>query len=184
LICLVSGILWFFPAKIQEKLHTKTPVDNFGLYVGLAFIASAALLALNIFIWTYSCGTRVPMKWRWRRDLSHAIARLDQGEVAVLREFFIQGKQSLMLPVDEPTVAGLISKGMIGRISNIGRQWIAGVLFPVAIDPDLYDALCQHPQNLGMPVGEPTRAEIDRVTSERPAFMREVARLEAWRSGF
>ena len=184
LICLVSGTLLFSPATFHEKLHTKALVETYGLYVGLAFIASVALLGLNIFIWLYGCGTRFVTRCRWRRDLARAIARLDHAEVAVLREFFLQGKQSLMLPMDEPTVAGLINKGMIRRISSLGQQSLAGMLFPVATDPDLYDALRQHPQHLGMPPGEPTQADIARLSSERPGFMREVARVEEWRSGF
>lgn len=184
LICLVSGIILFSPTQFNEVLHIKELIDKFGLYVGVAFVASVSLLGLNTFLWLYNCATQAVVKWNWHRDLARAIARLDSGEVAVLREFFIQDKQSLMLPVDEPTVACLISKGMIGRISNIGRRWIAGMLFPVAIDPDLYDALREHPEHLGIPAGEPTQADIARVTSERPGFMREVGRLEAWRSGF
>jgi hypothetical protein len=184
LIFLVSAVLLFAPSWLNESLRTTTLVEKYGLYLGLAFLSSAVLLGLNVFIWISGHVARAMTKWRWRRDLRRAIGRLDRGEMAVLREFWIQGKQSLMLPVDEPTVAGLINKSMIGRISNLGRRSLAGCTFPVSIDADLYDALSKHPEYLGLSATEPTREDIERIRAERPGFIREIAQREGLRSGF
>lgn len=181
LISLVSATVLFSPAILHEKLHTKELVDRYGLFVGLAFIASAALLGLNIFIWLYGHMARRWRRLRWRRDLAKAISRLDHAEISVLREFFIQAKQTLMLPVDEPTVAGLLRKGMLHSVSAVGQRSIAGMLFPVAISSDLQDVLTS--AHVGLPSGQMSPADIERVRSERPVFMQEVARIEERRSG-
>lgn len=181
LVCAVSAIILFSPTTFHEKLHTKDLVDRYGLFVGLAFIASAALLGLNIIIWMYGHLARSWRRSRWRRDLAKAISRLDHAEISVLREFFIQGKQTLMLPVDEPTVAGLLRKGMLHSVSTVGQRSIAGMFLPVGITADLQDVLS--PAHVGLPPGDPTPADIERVRAERPAFMQEVARIEERRSG-
>jgi len=182
LVCLVSGIVIFSPAVLHQKLHTKDLLDHYGLFVGLAFIASSALLALNVFIWFYG---RLVTSWRlakWRRELAAAISRLDRAEIAVLREFIIQGKTTLMLPVDEPTVAGLLGKGMLNSVGTVGQSSIAGMLFPVTIVSELRERLTYG--HLGLPAGEPSLADIERVRAERPVFMHEIARSEERRGGF
>ena len=180
LVFLVSTTILFSPSALHEKLHTKELLDRYGLFVGLAFIASGALLGLNVFIWVYGHFGRKLRRARWQRDLAKAITRLDHTEISVLREFFIQGKQTLMLPVDEPTVAGLLRKGLVHSASTVGQQSIAGILFPVAIDSDFQDVLS--PAHVGLPPSDPSPADIERVRAERPSFMKEVARIEERRS--
>lgn len=170
LICFVSGALLFSPTKLHEMLHTKGLVDKYGLFVGLAFVASSGLLSLNIFIWL--CG-RIVTPWRRRRALKKAVGDLDQGEIAVLREFFIENRRHLVFPIDEPSVAGLLSKRLIARISNIGAQGVEGALFPVAINPDLWDMVLKCPEHLGLSSGKATEAEIQSVWRERPSFKYE-----------
>jgi hypothetical protein len=180
LVCFVSAMLLFAPDKIQDSLHTKSAVSEHGSYVGLLFITSTALLGINIFIWLSKHATHAITRRRIRRNVVKAIARLDRAEAIILREFMIQQKQTIMLPIDEPVVAGLLNKRIIGQVSTVGRRSIAGMLFPVALDPDFVDGL--RPDHLGLPLGEPTESDIQRIRSERPPFMDEIARIESLRS--
>jgi hypothetical protein len=182
LVCLVSGIVLFSPATLNQRFHTKDLLDHYGLFIGLAFIASGALLAVNTSIWLYGLLIGAWRRAKWRRELAEAISRLDRAEIAVLREFVIQGKTTLMLPVDEPTVAGLLAKRMLHSVGSVGQRSIAGMLFPVTVASELWEKMTY--DQLGLPPGEPTPADIERVRSERPVFMHEIARSEGRRGGF
>ena len=78
-------------------------------------------------------------------------------------------------------MAGLINKRILGTVGTVGRQSMAGMLFLVALDPDIQDVLPA--ERLGLPATGPTDGEIARLVAERPAFMQEIARMERWRSG-
>jgi hypothetical protein len=181
LACLVSLAILFSPDPLHEKLHTKHLVDSYGFIVGLVFISSAALIAINTIIWAFARVSQVRRIAKRKRDLNRYIAGLDPAEVSVLREFFIQNKQTLVLPVDEPTVAGLIANGLLCQVGKLGQGSGAGLLFPFQMAFELRDALTS--DRLGLPHGKPTEADIGRITAERPAFMREVERVERMRSG-
>lgn len=47
---------------------------------------------------------------------------LDNDEKAVLREFYILGKNTIPIVIDDPTVIGLINKGVIRQVGNQGYQ--------------------------------------------------------------
>lgn len=62
-----------------------------------------------------------------------ALYNLDDKEIAVLREFFIQGQNTLQLPVGHPVVAGLIEKGILEQVGMIGENSLVGPLFSLSI---------------------------------------------------
>lgn len=177
LVAAVSGALLFVPDDLQEPLQTRSLVTHHGAWVGLAFVASAGLLSLNCVLWAGARVTRARRRWRFRARLLSESGRLDPAESAVLREFYLQQRDTLMLPVDEPSVAGLLNKGVLSTVGSMGRHTGAGVLWPVSIHEDLRGI---EPSRFGLPA-DPTQQDIDRVVSARPAFMRRIAEVEAWR---
>lgn len=180
-VALVSGALLFLPERALQIVHTSELVSSHGPHLGLAFVASTALLALNVILW---CGKGLTRSQRRRKrlaDMTRELERLDPAEQAVLREFLFQQRDSLLLPVDEPSVAGLVRKGILDEVSTVGRRSLAGITFPLSIDSDLKERIT--PAHLGLSGAEPSHAEIERLTAGRPAFVRQIAKDEAWRGG-
>ncbi len=181
LVLIVSGIILFCPPALHDKLHTRKLLEDGGPYVGLALLVSAGLLMLNILIWLFGFVARAWARARLRLALAQEVIRLDHAQISVLREFYLQGRQNISLPVDQPTVAGLLKNGILYSVSTLGRRSMAGVLYPLEITTECKCVLLR--KHLGLPDGEPTPEELKLLLSERPPFMREVEKMEGERNG-
>ncbi|HDU8645074.1 TPA: superinfection exclusion B family protein [Morganella morganii subsp. morganii] len=56
----------------------------------------------------------------WKAHHDKGIKSLDNDEKIVLREFYIQNKNTIEIMIDNPTVLGLISKKIIRQVGNQG----------------------------------------------------------------
>ena len=71
-----------------------------------------------------------PFKWLWnkgksrlakreqRRQIAERIKRLDAHEQRVLREFEVQNRNTVLLPVGDPAVEGLLNVGIIEKVGS------------------------------------------------------------------
>ena len=112
----------------------------------------------------------------WLSSLVKAIFQLDHAEKGVLREFFIHGQDTLRMPIDDPTVAGLQTKGFPQIVGGQGQMSLGRMLFPMRISPDVKRLLSA--RVLGLPEHEPTEAERERLIDARPAFTRQIERYD------
>ena len=174
-ICLLSAFLLFCPQRIAKAVHVEAIPANISLYIGLAFVGSASLLAINLILWIWSFIHRKVSHRIWTVRLVEVLAQLDPAELAVLREFYIQEANSLKMPVDDPTVAGLRDKGVLVSVGQLGEASIAGMLFPLAISQSAKRLITG--EWLGLPNREPTQEERRRIIEARPAFVKKLNEL-------
>ena len=170
-VVLVTAFLLFAP----ESWLRRVSVDSFRAAhqqtVGIIFLASLALVLVSAFESSHGV---IGKRLRRRRLIKKAVAEieeLDPKEKAVLREFTIQGQDTLQMPVDQTTVAGLIDKGILVSVGTMGERSKAGLLFPVTIRREIKTLLTiehiEWPEN-------PTGADIERLKEERPEFIHTV----------
>lgn len=178
-VALSAGYL-FLPPSVRTALHLEGLPKEYKTYAGVAFVAAASFLAINFTLWVWE----KLRGWCERRSAQlrvvQAIANLDQSEKAVLREFFIQGKHVIELPLDHPTVAGLLQKGLLSRSSRQGYRSLAGTVFPVKLT-DAADTLLE-PAYVDLPTN-PTGSELAEIQGGRPNFLQEIERHDRWRGG-
>jgi len=172
-LAIVSGGALFLPAGLQAKFHLEKLLTSWGWCVGLMFLASAALVVINSIGWAIGGMQRRMKRGLWLQSLPKLIEHLDNSEKAVLREFEIQAKHVIELPIDNPTVVGLTDKGIIERLSNVGLEISAGRFFPCRIEH--HAQLMLNHEILGFP-REPTEADRERIVRLRPVFARELHR--------
>jgi hypothetical protein len=55
-----------------------------------------------------------------KRNYRKTLQNLDRLEVLVIREFFLQGRNSLDFPFDNPVITGLVNKSVILITSSFG----------------------------------------------------------------
>ena len=180
-VLFVTGAILFAPAGFLAKLHLDTFASNYGLYLGVAFLASAALLGINIFVWLSHRVRSVLRHRRWHASLRETLAHLDPSEQAVLREFFLHNKSTLKMPVDDPAVAGLYSRGVLRPVSQLGEASMVGMLLPFSIDSDARRLLT--PLLLGFPNGQPTEIDRQHIIEARPRFTKRLEKLGWLRNG-
>lgn len=176
-----SGLILILPNSVAARFHLEKFRESFGGWIGVACLLAAVLL------FTTFCGWAIK-KWNYSRVWKHqfekiieAMTRLDPTEKAVLREFFLQGQNTIRLPIDEPTVAGLRAKGIIQLVGRNGSATPAGIIFSFALSPIAHDHLMldqiDFPQN-------PTESDFDRIDRSRPAFVPQILELEQRRQRF
>jgi hypothetical protein len=72
---------------------------------------------------------------REKRRIIAGVRNLDSQEKAVLREFAIFDQNTLELPVEDPTVSGLIRKDILQPTREKGEYSVSGLVLPVTINP-------------------------------------------------
>ena len=123
-ISIVTGVFIFSGSEILKKLH----LDKFQTYegfVGLAFLFSTVLVIVNLIIWIFN---KLHFEFKLRKlksEYKQILIELDPKEKAVLREFAIQGQNSIEMPYDNTVVSGLIDKGILRFNKQLGNSFIA-----------------------------------------------------------
>ena len=111
------------------------------------------------------------------------LKQLDQAEKSVLREFFIQGQNTIKLPMDNSVVAGLLDIGILSSVGQHGRHSLAGMLISMKIPDILRKKLTL--QMLDLPLGKPSECDKEFLRTNRPPFSRSIEHenslLQEWR---
>ncbi|MBI3666195.1 MAG: superinfection exclusion B family protein [Acidobacteria bacterium] len=110
--------------------------------------------------------------WRRRnkRTVRAEMQSLDGNEIAVLREFLLQGQNTLQMPIDDPVVAGLLSRGILEQVGQLGHQSRIGIMMSVTISSTVRDMVT--PRFVGWSEGGPTREQLKEDLENRPDFFR------------
>jgi Super-infection exclusion protein B len=181
-IAILSGGVLFLPGPLLSKLHLDSLNREYGLWIGLAFAASSTLLGINLMLWLWHSGRQGWSRRKWRSGLQDVITALDPSEMAILREFYLQEKSTLRLPIDDPSVAGLMSKGILQGVGTLGESSMVGILFPLAIASPVKKVL--NPHAIGFPTtSNVTDADRQRISNSRPEFVKRLGELDWLRNG-
>jgi hypothetical protein len=168
LVAVISGALLFLPVQLIEILQLLQFRIDFGMYFGIIFIASAGLLIINFVLWTIAKAKSKRAKKKLYELILLTINELDEHEKSVLREFGVQGKNTILMPIDNPTVSGLLHNGILSYVSPNGQITLAGRSFPLKISEFAKEFLTF--QQLDFPVGEPSKEDLKKILESRPKW--------------
>jgi hypothetical protein len=125
LLTFVTGFILFFDQKIfDDKMFLNGLKTQYGWIVGLVFIISVSFAVLNFFIWIIHSLINWFLRKKRVNYMKTQVAQLDSFEKSVLREFILQGKKSIEMPIDDETVSGLISRGILVKNTQLGGSFI------------------------------------------------------------
>ena len=177
LLTIISGSLLFIPKELLVNLHLDKFENEYGKYFGIIFLISAGIVLLNFSIWIVKYILGYFIKKKYKKYAISQLQELDPHEKSVLREFFINQKNSLELPLDNAVVKGLINKRIIVRISNIGQyNLFAGMLFPMQINEKIKDKITE--KTLDLPIGKSDNEIRKFVSQNRPKWAIEIDRMK------
>lgn len=180
-LALLSGAYVLSPNSLLELFHLHRFPVEYKSYAGAIFVAATSFLIINGFLWSWQKVAHFFRVRATRRSVRQAIMELDADEIAVLREFYIQGKHVIELPLDHPTVAGLRNKRIVLVASNAGYRDLAGSVFPVQLSEHAKSLITQET----LRVAEvPTEQDIDRIRAERPNYISQIEKTDRLRGGF
>lgn len=173
IIFIVVSILLFLPESVVNKIHLKQFIETFGFILGITFILTGSMLIWEIVSYFWNLRkTRLRNEKRVSVLLSD-LNSLDPSEKSLLREFYIQQRNTIKLPADNPIVAGLLQKKVLVSVGEIGRSSIVGILFSYKISDLVFKYLDEN-LHLGFPIGEPTETEREFIIKNRLNFIRQI----------
>lgn len=173
-IFLLTGLLLLLPTTWLVALRLDQFLTDYGKYVGICFVGASVLLLIHFFIWILNKSRQSKQKKEYQSAVEEKLNRLDDFEKAVLREFYLQGKNTILLPVDDPTVAGLLQKRVLSIVSPTGEMSLVGILRSVSLS-SIAESLTT-PQLIGLPNGTPSQAQLTQIAESRPKFIAGIER--------
>lgn len=181
-IFLVSSALLFLSEDTLSSLKLDDFAKKFGLYIGITSLASGALLTIEFVSYIWNRIANEVSSRKFKKSSLERLDKLDSSEKSVLREFYLQGQNTLKLPMDHPVVAGLINVGVLRLIGQHGRMSTAGMLFSMKISDFVRENLTY--ELLDLPSGELSHEEIEFLKKNRPSFMNSIHREESLFNGW
>jgi hypothetical protein len=177
-VLVVTGILLVLPEGCLTRLRLEQTMIDYGWCVGIAFLVSGVILLINAGTWGLGRARDRRLLTQRRARMAETIRTLDSAEIAVLREFSIQGRNSVLAPIDDAVVAGLMRKGIIQRVGGFGEHSPAGMVFPVTLS-SLAEEI--HTSDIVALPDNPTADERQQIIRSRPRWVLEI---ERWRRMF
>lgn len=184
-IALFAGSLFILPKTFLDRLKLDAFLDEFGTFIGIAFYAAAILILINIVIAMIDAIKKKISAKKNKEILENKKAQiekkirtmLDPHEKAVLREFIIQAKNTIEIPIDHHVVSGLLNSGVIEIAGEYATgNILIGLLTPVRLSEVAQDLIYSNPMVIEISNREPTEAEKQNILNRRPDFIRQLER--------
>lgn len=167
----ISLFLLLAPENILQLLSLTDFVIKYRPYIAIVFLLSVVLLSMEIALFiSRHIASMVHLKKIKRKSILRLLT-LDSEEKAILREFVIQNKNTLLLPITYPSVEGLLTSGVLKVIGTYGRLSTVGMLHNVIISESIKPFLTF--DQIGLP-NELTPPIIEKLRKSRPGFIATV----------
>lgn len=169
LLSAVSGFVLFVDQKfLNEKLFLENAKENYGWILGIVFILSTGLVLVNFVIWIFKSIRRKILINKWKKKFAERIKTLDRFEKSILREFILNGQKSVEMPIDNPSVSGLLDNNILVMNRQFGNSSIMnGMKTSLSINESVMEILELKDIDLSDP---PTEKEIEFAKNNRPEW--------------
>lgn len=169
LFAVLSGFLLFADLDILKRIHLEKLNDTYGWIIGLVFISATGLVFVNFVIWAFKAINDKIKFFKVKKEYLELLKNLDIHEKAVLREFIINQKSSIEVPIDNPTITGLIRKNILSINKQFGNSFILnGMNTAVSMNKFVEKHLTLSDIDL---TENPTEEEIEIIKSSRPEWI-------------
>jgi hypothetical protein len=168
-IALLSASFLFLPELWKQKLHIDNLSDTYAQYIGPAFLISSVLILIDITVYIYNSIRLVFTRSKNKKNIKNHISKLTSSEKAVLREFFMNGHDTIPLPFTHPTVAGLINKWILVQVSSHGGIFYGEPCFNFTISDTARTFITY--DLIDLPV-KPTSEDIIVLSRSRPDWLK------------
>lgn len=172
----ISGLLLFIPEPTLVKLNLAAVMERYGAAVSLIYLGILSYFAVQAvsMIWQ-----AISERWLWNKnqDLARSKAlSFDHEERALLREFFLQRKSSLILPINQEAVQRLVSACVLQEVEANAPLQDGHARFVIASSARPFITS----NNLRLPVNELTDEDIRYFKAARPEYIKAQLKQQ-WR---
>ncbi|MCE2595117.1 superinfection exclusion B family protein [Motilimonas cestriensis] len=170
-LLLASIFIVLLPDGLAQTLNMLALRSQLSPYLSVAIIVSASYFIAKLLLFIHFRLTHRTEQEEQNKRMMSMIKRLDFEEKAVLREYIIQRKNMLSLPLNEPAVANLLEAGVL--VPALSTQEINGERRIVKLSINLAARPLLTHKLLGLPQGKMTEAEVELLKSARPEYARQ-----------
>lgn len=165
----VSGFVLFVDQEfLNKKLFLDNVKEKYGWILGIVFILTTGLVLVNFVIWIFKSIQRRILIKKWKKKFSDRVKTLDRFEKSILREFILNGQKSVEMPIDNPSVSGLLDKNILVMNRPFGNSSIMnGMRTSLSINESVEEILQCKDIDLSNP---PTEKEIELAKTNRPEW--------------
>jgi len=169
-MCFSCAVLLIMPSSLFSLNNSALLPNTYSPYLWILALLTGSYLLTRSFTFLFSRLTQYFDDQYLSTRRNKMIRQLDFEEKALLREFIIQRKTVLALPLSEPAVNNLLASGVLAPAYE--TQEIKGVtrIIKLSIAIEAREQLTH--KVIGLPVGKLTEAEAELLKAARPEYAR------------
>lgn len=182
LFAIITSIILFLTPYLPQ-LQLDKFVADYGKFVGVFWLLSVGLTLTAIFTWIINTIKYGNVRRARRKAIIQAMKDLDPNEKAVLREFLFNQGNTVLMPMNDAPVSGLIRKGILIRVTvdgagtSMGGHDGFGIWMPFMLN----DTMSKHfkPEMIDVPTkyDEETNRRLNDLRPEWAKFDQEMKNL-------
>jgi len=169
-LCFSCAVLLVMPSSLFSLNNSDLLPNTYSPYLWILALLTGSYLLTRILTSSFS---RVIKHYEAQHLLARRnkmIRQLDFEEKALLREFIIQRKTVLSLPLTEPAVSNLLASGVLTPAFETQEIKGSSRIIKLSIAIDAREQLTH--KVIGLPAGKLTEAEAEILKAARPQYAR------------
>jgi hypothetical protein len=171
-VALTSVLFLYIPVSIVPYSEYQNLKNQYGIWVLLILIGSISMLTIDAVIYLYNHVKKTSNLNRYKKKIRDRLESLSEHEKAILREFIIQDRSLIKLPIDNANVLSLVDADIIKLSRRLGEFHHGNSLGLFSIIETASQFISQ--ELLGFPEEGPTPENIEKIQKLRPRFAVEI----------
>jgi len=172
LLAIILSLLLFLPKSVIEILKLEQFINEYGKYIGITFLFSIGYIIIIFIPWILNKKKLKNINRKYLEDMKKELNNLSLPAIFFLREFFLQNKDVIEVPMENTEFIDLYNKHILIMASKNARPYIYGTFFAVRINPIIKNYITI--ELLQLPDKEFSEQEIAMIKSERPLFVAQI----------
>lgn len=168
-------LLLFLPPNVLGQLYLDSLVLQYTRSIGLVFFISATYTACYLLNVILDEVASIFLIKRKAKAIKVKLKLLDLAERSLLREFFLRGVTNLTLPVDQDVVIHLEAAHILERVNSQVKSE-SGDVKNASFKITAFARKHLNRQVLGLPNGNLTPRDIQRLNNTRPQYIHRLKR--------
>lgn len=171
-VALTSVLFLYIPVSIVPYSEYQNLKNQYCIWVLLILIGSISMLTIEAVICLYNHTKKISNLNRYKKRIRNRLESLSEHEKAILREFIIQERNLIKLPIDNANVLSLVDAGIIKLSRRLveSHRGISLGLFSIAETASQFISQ----ELLGFPEEGPTPENIEKMQRLSPHFAVEI----------
>jgi len=169
-MCVSCAVLLIIPSSLFSLNNSNLLPASYAPYMWVLTLLTGCYLLTRLLSFSFSGLKEYYLSQRLVVRRNKMIRQLDFEEKALLREFIIQRKTVLALPLTEPAVSNLLASGVLAPAFETQEIKGSSRIIKLSIAIEAREQLTH--KVIGLPVGKLTETEAEVLKAARPQYAR------------